>query len=119
MLCVVGAALFVGTVAQAEVVIDTVSVGNPGNDGELSGECVPPGYGPCRICGAVLYTYRIGKYEITAGQYAEFLNAVATTDTYGLYNASMNSDPKSVFKKGTSRIAETSGHEIYHGNVDQ
>jgi hypothetical protein len=29
---------------------------------------------------------------VTAGQYAAFLNAVAQTDTYGLYNASMDSD---------------------------
>ena len=27
------------------------------------------GYGPDRICGAVDYTYNIGKYEVTAGQY--------------------------------------------------
>ena len=73
---------------QATVVIDTVPVGNPGNAGEWSGESYG-GYGPDRICGAVGYTYNIGTYEITAGQYAEFLNAVADTDTYGLYNTSM------------------------------
>jgi hypothetical protein len=37
----------------------------------------------------VSYIYDIGKFEITAGEYAEFLNAVAHTDTYGLYNTSM------------------------------
>ena len=42
-----------------------------------------PGYG------AVGYTYSIGKYEVTAGQYTEFLNAVAGADTYGLYNTDM------------------------------
>jgi formylglycine-generating enzyme len=43
--------------------------------------------------GAVSYTYAIGKYEVTAGQYTEFLNAKATvTDPYALYNTSM-SDP--------------------------
>ena len=36
--------------------------------------------------GSVDHAYRIGKYEITAGQYAEFLNAVAKDDTYGLYD---------------------------------
>ena len=48
---------------------------------------------PCRLrdgygntdddtgCGAVGYTYNIGKYEVTAGQYTEFLNAVARTRT--------------------------------------
>jgi len=35
------------------------------------------------------YIYRIGKFEVTAGQYCGFLNAVARTDTYGLYSFSM------------------------------
>jgi formylglycine-generating enzyme required for sulfatase activity len=39
--------------------------------------------------GAVGYDYRIGKYEVTAAQYTEFLNKVAGVDTYGLYNAFM------------------------------
>jgi len=63
--------LTAGTV-QA-VVIDTVSVGNAGNAADTTGY------------GAVAYSYNIGKYEVTAGQYTEFLNAVAATDTYGLY----------------------------------
>ncbi|MHC4091184.1 MAG: SUMF1/EgtB/PvdO family nonheme iron enzyme [Planctomycetota bacterium] len=74
--------------AQAEVVIETVTVGNPGNAGELSGEGAG-GQGPDRICGAVDYVYNIGKFEVTAEQYTEFLNAVAATDTYGLYNPDM------------------------------
>ena len=76
------------TGALADVVIDTVTVGNPGNTGELSGSGAG-GYGPDRICGAVDYVYNIGTYEVTAGQYTAFLNAVAATDTYGLYNTSM------------------------------
>lgn len=74
--------------AQATVVIDTVPVGNPGNTGELSGSGAG-GFGPDRTCGAVDYAYNIGKYEVTTGQYTEFLNAVAATDTYGLYNPAM------------------------------
>ncbi|MGD8454510.1 MAG: SUMF1/EgtB/PvdO family nonheme iron enzyme [Phycisphaerae bacterium] len=74
--------------ASAAVVIDTVPVGNPGNTGELSGESAG-GLGADRICGAVDYVYDIGKYEITAGQYTAFLNAVARFDTYGLYNELM------------------------------
>ncbi|NLX13940.1 MAG: SUMF1/EgtB/PvdO family nonheme iron enzyme [Phycisphaerales bacterium] len=35
------------------------------------------------------YSYDIGKYPVTAGQYTAFLNAVAATDTYGLYNTKM------------------------------
>src|SRR5665647_1441137 len=70
--------------------METVPVGNPGNAGELSGAGAG-GYGPDRICGAVAHAYNIGKYEVTAGQYTEFLNAVAKTDTYGLYSTSMQS----------------------------
>jgi formylglycine-generating enzyme required for sulfatase activity len=77
--------------AQAAVSIETVPVANTGNTGELSGEGAG-GYGPNRICGAVDYVFNIGKYEVTAGQYTAFLNAVAVTDTYGLYNTNMWSD---------------------------
>jgi formylglycine-generating enzyme required for sulfatase activity len=70
--------------------MDTVIVGNAGNTGELSG----PGAGghgyADRVCGAVSYVYQIGKYEVTAGQYTAFLNAVAATDTYGLYSVKMD-----------------------------
>ncbi|MHC4697707.1 MAG: IPTL-CTERM sorting domain-containing protein [Planctomycetota bacterium] len=61
-----------------------VTVGNPGNANDTHGD----GYGD------VGYVYNIGKFEVTAGQYTEFLNAVAATDTYGLYNPSMWSSPK-------------------------
>jgi formylglycine-generating enzyme required for sulfatase activity len=79
--------LCVGSVS-ATVLVDTVTVGNLGNTGELSGSSVG-GMGDDRVCGAVDYVYDIGKYEITAGQYTEFLNAVAATDTYGLYSPTM------------------------------
>ena len=67
--------------ASAAVNIETVPVGNPGNAADTYGD----GYG------AVSYEYNIGKYEVTAGQYSEFLNAVADTDTYGLYDVRMDS----------------------------
>jgi sulfatase modifying factor 1 len=92
----VGATVLMACVSgvQAQVVIETVPVGNPGNAGELSGEGAGAGgYGPDRICGAVDYTYNIGKYAVTAGQYTEFLNAVAASDPYGLYNPYMWDDP--------------------------
>ncbi|MGO9114565.1 MAG: SUMF1/EgtB/PvdO family nonheme iron enzyme [Thermoguttaceae bacterium] len=53
--------------------------------------------------GSVSYDYAIGTYDVTAAQYVQFLNAVATTgDPYGLYNPLMggatsgpaSSDPK-------------------------
>ena len=60
------------------ITIDTVPVGNEGNSNDGS-----TGYG------GVAYKYDIGKYEVTVGQYTAFLNAVAKTDTYSLYNLSM------------------------------
>jgi formylglycine-generating enzyme required for sulfatase activity len=39
--------------------------------------------------GSVGYNYRIGKYEVTAKQYTDFLNNKAKTDNYGLYNSEM------------------------------
>ncbi len=59
------------------VSISTVPVRNAGNGNSVYGR------------GAVDYEYRIGKYEVTVGQYTEFLNAVARTDPYGLYNTQM------------------------------
>lgn len=68
------------------VEIQTVPVGNPGNAADMryNLDQRPEGFG------RVNYTYNIGKYEVTAGQYCEFLNAVAATDTYGLYNPNMS-----------------------------
>jgi len=80
--------LALGSAAMAVEII-TVPVGNAGNTGELSGPGAGGSVGTDRICGAVDYSYRIGKYEVTAGQYCQFLNAVAATDTYGLYSTSM------------------------------
>lgn len=63
------------TPAFAAVSIDYVTVGNAGNAADATGY------------GAVAYEYRIAKNETTIGQYAEFLNAAAKSDPYGLYNA--------------------------------
>jgi len=81
-------ALLAGTAVSANIVIDTVPVGNPGSAGELSGAGAG-GFGSDRICGAVDYVYNIGKYEVTAGQSAAVLPNVAGVDTYGLYNTNM------------------------------
>jgi len=66
-------------ILKVGVALDWVIVGDPGNAADDTGY------------GAVAYTYRIGKYEVTNAQYAAFLNAVAATDTYGLYDTSMGS----------------------------
>lgn len=71
-----GVTLLIGTAGAAT--IDLVPVGNPGN-----------GNDPETGFGSVAEEYLIGKYEVTAVQYTEFLNAVADADTYGLYNSKM------------------------------
>jgi len=87
IVCVAAIVAALGSAASA-VVIETVSVGNAGNvpDIEVMSTDGTTGYG------SVKYAYGIGKHEVTARQYAEFLNAVAVTDTYGLYNPSMWSE---------------------------
>ena len=88
-----GSAVVVGAgqVVEGVAAIHTVPVGNLGNVGELSGGGGAH-LGPERVCGAVGYAYNIGKYPVTAGQYTEFLNDVATADAYALYNTTMWSD---------------------------
>ena len=66
--------------ATASVTIDWVTVGNAGNAAD-----------PTTGYGAVGYEYQIGKYEVTNAQYGAFLNAKASTDSYGLYNPNMGS----------------------------
>jgi hypothetical protein len=53
--------------------VSMVTVGNPGNAPDTTGY------------GAVSYVYKMDKYDVTTAQYTQFLNAVAATDTYGLY----------------------------------
>jgi formylglycine-generating enzyme len=65
--------------------LEMLPVGNPGNGPDLS-----TGYG------AVNYNYCIGKFEVSAGQYTEFLNAVAKSDGYGLYGLDMDRDSGSL-----------------------
>jgi formylglycine-generating enzyme required for sulfatase activity len=64
------------------VSLETVPVGNANNAADT--RYANPGFG------SVGYTYSIGKFEVTAGQYTVFLNAVAGVDTYILYNGSMS-----------------------------
>lgn len=79
--------------------LETVPVGDPGNAADTalhSGN--PAGQG------SVAYTYNIGKYEVTAGQYCDFLNHVAATDTYGLYSEymSLRADGCHIQRSGSS-----------------
>jgi sulfatase modifying factor 1 len=65
------------------IAYELVPVGNPGNAND-------PATG--NSYGGVAYDYQIGKYHVTIGQYTAFLNAVAATDPYSLYDASMASN---------------------------
>src|SRR5688572_24567098 len=74
--------LVIASTASA-VTMEWVPVGNPGNPGDPQESCSFCGSGT--TFGSVPYTYLISKNEVTNAQYAEFLNAVASTDTNGLY----------------------------------
>ena len=79
-----------GSVSQA-VTFGWAAVGNPGNAADSTG------------FGAVADTYRISNHEVTNDQYTEFLNAVAATDTNGLYNSSMDTDARGgITRSGSS-----------------
>ncbi len=66
--------------AMAAFTMEYVNVLDPGNTADATSY------------GSVSTSYRIGKNEVTNAQYAEFLNAVASTNNdYGLYNSNMNS----------------------------
>ena len=80
VVALLAAALSSGIPAGA-VTISTVPIGSPGNVADTR-------YGSSGI-GAVAYNYRIGTTEVTNAQYAEFLNAVAASDPYELYNTAM------------------------------
>jgi formylglycine-generating enzyme required for sulfatase activity len=96
---VIASSVFISNVS-ASVIIDYITVGNLGNAADTTGY------------GAVGYEYQIGKYEVTNAQYAEFLNAKASTDSHGLYNSSMSS--YGITRSGSSgsyTYAVTSGME--------
>jgi formylglycine-generating enzyme required for sulfatase activity len=80
-------AAFAWAAIASAITIDTVPIGNPGNapDTEVMITDSTTGYG------SVSYNYQIGKYDVTAGQYTDFLNAVADEDPNGLYNTDMDS----------------------------
>jgi formylglycine-generating enzyme required for sulfatase activity len=63
------------------VKIETVNVTDPRNRADRNG------------FGRVDANYAIGKYEVTVEQYAAFLNAVAASDPYRLYNPGLMTNP--------------------------
>lgn len=76
------------TTAAQQITIDTVTVGNVGNPNDTTG------------FGSVAHKFNIGRTEVNLSQYTTFLNSVAATDPYGLYNPFMATDANS---RGISR----------------
>ncbi|MCA9215981.1 MAG: SUMF1/EgtB/PvdO family nonheme iron enzyme [Planctomycetales bacterium] len=56
--------------------------------------------------GAVPYKYRIGQYEVTNEQYTEYLNAIAASDPYDVYNPEMGTH----IRGGISRSGESGSY---------
>jgi autotransporter-associated beta strand protein len=96
LLAIVGGSVVGGPARANPITIDWVTVGDPGNAADTTG------------FGSVGYTYRISTYEVTNQQYASFLNAVAATDTYSLFNPSMAN-----FEKGGIVRSFDSGRANY------
>lgn len=68
------------------------NVGAPGNTPD-----------PASGFGSVAHEYRISKHEVTNLEYAEFLNAVATTDPVGLWDSAMATFPRcGITRSGTA-----------------
>ncbi|MFM1902609.1 MAG: hypothetical protein RLZZ440_509 [Planctomycetota bacterium] len=92
------AALFLWFVAVPQsapaVTMSMVTVGNPNNAADTNGR------------GSVATSYQIGAYEVTIGQYVEFLNAVATTSAQTIYDPNINSADS---VKGITRTGDGSG----------
>ena len=82
-------------VQAALLTIDTVTVGDAGNAADTT------------TYGAVADVFALGKYEVTIGQYTTFLNAVAATDTYSLYNPGMTTDQNTA---GITRTGSSGGY---------
>lgn len=86
---------------SVEPFMETVPVGNPGNDGEGRN---------------VDYAFRIGKYEVSNAQYVAFLNAVAISDPNGLYNTNMGSDPRGGIERSGESGAFTYAVKTHMGD---
>ena len=85
----VGVAALLGSLAvstHAQVTLDMVTVGDPGN----AADTAPAGYG------AVADSFQIMKYEFTNQQYTNFLNSVDAggTNPNSVYNANMGSNAR-------------------------
>lgn len=88
------ATLAIAATRAQGVTLDTVMVDNPDNAPD---QFYASFQNPYNLqFGAVNYTFRISKHEISNGQYAEFLNVVdpAGVNLNGLYNSDMSANAR-------------------------
>ena len=104
-------ALFCAFPAEAKISIDWVTIGQPGNSCKYY-----DGQGPTGCYGSVGYVYRISKYELTAGQFVEFLNAVAADDPNRLYTQMHEGSRRDIDRHGT---APTFTYSVRAGYVNK
>ncbi|MDR1283736.1 MAG: formylglycine-generating enzyme family protein [Opitutaceae bacterium] len=103
LLITAGAATAIAATPGSSIIdMPMVAVGDAGNAADPRTN---------NLYGAVNYDYYIGTYMVTNTQYAAFLNAVAATDTYSLYNTAMG-DSESAAWGGITRSGE-SGEYTY------
>jgi len=89
------------TMIQAEVSFVWARVGDINNAPDPRNTADVPGIG------SVSYVYDIASTGVTLNQYTEFLNAVAKTDSYGLYNTNMATD---LNVAGIARVGENGSY---------
>ena len=82
----------------ADLGIEWVTVGNPGNAAD-----------PVTGRGGVAGAFQISKHEVTVGQYAAFLSAVAASDPHGLWHGGQRIDRAG--KNAAYTYAARKGHE--------
>ncbi len=122
-ICSVGLAIGLGivtsTTAFGEVTFDWATIGNAGNAAD-----------PFTGFGTVANDFRMATTEVTNAQYAEFLNSVAATDSFGgtdpnLYNPNMANSFAGITQSGSAgsfTYAVTPGREnnpaVYTSFID-
>ncbi len=100
LLFALAAAVPLATIAAetGDLGIEWVTVGDPGNAAD-----------PASGHGAVARVFQISKHEVTVGQYAAFLSAVAATDTRGLWTGGQKIDRSG--QAGAFTYIARTGHE--------
>ncbi len=87
-----------------------VTVGDPGNANDTGGTGN----------GAVAYSYQIGKYDVTIGQYTAFLNAADPngTNDHGIYTSNMGTDLNIAGISYTAESAAGSKYSVINNGGD-